>query len=366
VKQSRDHHTPRREFLKALVPGAWKPEEQPDRTAPTPEQPLLKASRQAMGCVFEVLLPASQDRGMEAAEAALDAVAYLDRVMSTYKTDSEVSRLNAAAGLGPRPVSESLFDIIALSVRLSEAVDGAFDPTAGALVRAWGFEGESQRRKEGQGEGAADDEVRAAIGRTGTGSLRLDAGARTVELAQPGVELNFGAIGKGYALDQAARTLKENWNAPAGLIHGGTSSVFAFGSEPGNRDGWTVGIANPDDESERIATVRLRNRGLATSGAGHRFIEAAGKRLGHILDPRTGQPVEGPKSITVVARTAADSDALSTAFFILGTRAAAEYAAEHEGVGVILFPTGEKELRAEVAGDIEVELAPGVQVEEIA
>jgi len=329
-----------------------------------------------MGCIFEVLLPVTTPGGIDGAEAALDEVARLDAVLSTYRADSEVSRLNAAGGLGPRAVSEDVFGITALSARLSEAVGGAFDPAAGALARVWGFEPRVQAKTPGH-EGAipgdsamgrvpAREEIATVLELSGMKNVRLDSENRTVALGRAGLELNFGAIGKGYALDRAARILREDWRIPAGLVHGGASCVVALGSGPGSRDGWRVGLADPANEQERIGVVTLRDEGLATSGAGHRFIEAGGRRWGHIIDPRTGYPAEGPRSITVTAPTASEADALSTAFFILGAEGAAEYASGHEGVGAVIFPETDGEALAQVVGDIEVEFSDELCVEEIA
>ncbi len=149
--------------------------------------------------------------------------------------------------------------------------------------------------------------------------------------------LNFGSIGKGYAIDQAVNVVKAHWWPAPAIVHGGQSSLYALGSPPWKFGGrWDVALRNPFDPSKPLGMIYLRNRGLGTSGAAFQQFEAGGRLYGHIIDPRTGEPPErGPASVTVLAKTAADADALSTAFYLLGPEPAASYVARHEGVGVI-------------------------------
>jgi thiamine biosynthesis lipoprotein len=309
-----------------------------------------------MGCTFEVLLPAGLEDAVSAAEAALDEVDRLDRSLSVYRPDSEVSRLNAAAGLGPRAVGESLLDLLQLSARLAEDTNGAYDPAAGAIVRAWGFDaGERSVPSEGV--------LQAARERSGLEHIHMDQDAGTVALSHPGVELNFGAIGKGFALDRAVAILRERCKVPSAFLQGGRSSAYALGTAPGEKRGWMVELRDPETQSDLIATIWLRNQGLATSGAAHRSFEAKGKRWGHILDPRTGRPAEGMRSVSVVAPSAAEADALATAFFILGPESAGRYAATHPGVGGILVPEAPSEKMVSVVGDLEAEFSPEFRVE---
>lgn len=349
----------RRDFFRAFVPGAGDAYRRPggEEHVP-PSQPLVSASRVSMGCSFEVLVPAGVPGGLEAAEAALDEVDRLDRTLSIYRPDSQVSRLNAAAGLGPRPASESVLDLLALCQRLADETEGSVDPALGALVRAWGFDAGKRM--------VPSDERRArALELTGMKNIRFDPDPGTVELMRPGVELNFGAIGKGYALDRAAAVLRNPWKVPSALVHGGTSSVYAIGNSPDETGGWMIGIRDPGDDAGCIGAVWLHDQGLATSGGRHRFFEAEGKRWGHILDPRSGRPAEGMRSVTVVAPTAAEADALSTAFFIMGSGFAARYAASRRRIGAVLFPETENTPVAYLAGDLEAEFAPEVHVEPI-
>ncbi len=155
------------------------------------------------------------------------------------------------------------------------------------------------------------------------------------------MEINLGSIGKGHALDRVAELLQREWNLSSALLHGGHSSVYAMGSEPGNNRGWAVGISHPWNPKRRLAVLRLRDRALGTSAATFQHLEHDGRKLGHILDPRTGWPAEGMASVSVTAPTAAAADALATAFFILGVDKARAYCEKHSEIGALLLPEGE-------------------------
>jgi thiamine biosynthesis lipoprotein len=251
-----------------------------------------------------------------------------------YRDTSEVSRLNHLAPQVAVPIEEGLFQLLTLAARLTDESAGAFDVTAGALIKAWGF-------YRGPRRVPSDAERTAALERVGMRHVVLDAERRTVRYLRPGLEINLGSIGKGYALDRAAALLREEYGAVSALLHGGHSSVYAIGTEPGDRRGWTVGLRHPWEPGRRLALVRLRDRALGTSAATFQHLEYNGRKLGHILDPRSGWPAEGMASATAVAPTAAEADALATAFYIRGIEAARDYCAAHPGIGAVLLPAGE-------------------------
>jgi thiamine biosynthesis lipoprotein len=300
---------------------------------PGPEFSVLHFSRRAMATMFEMVVPFGTPAALEAAQAALDEIDRLERQLTVYTDTSEVSRLNRAAAHAAIPVEPGLFDLLQTSARISAATGGAFDVTAGALVKAWGF-------FRGPRRVPSEEERARATARTGMTNVVLNAQDRSVRFLRPGLEINLGSIGKGYALDRAAALLREEWNLPSGLLHGGHSSVYAIGTEPGDERGWAVGITHPWDLSRRLAVVRLRDFALGTSSATFRHLEYNGKKLGHILDPRTGWPAEGIALASVLAPTAAEADALATAFYILGINGARAYCDDHPEIGALLLPEG--------------------------
>jgi thiamine biosynthesis lipoprotein len=295
---------------------------------------LLRAARRAMATTFEVLLPFGTPNALEAAEAALDEIDHLEDQLTVYRDDSEVSHLNCLASSRPVPVEENLFGLLDLAARITAETDGAFDITTGPLIKAWGFYRRNQRLPSGH-------ERAEVLTRVGMKHVVLDAENRTVAFRWPGVEINLGSIGKGYALDRAAKLLRRDWNLSAALLHGGHSSVYAIGSAPGTSRGWSVGIRHPWDQERRLAVIRLCDRALGTSAATFQHLEYAGRKLGHIIDPRTGWPAEGMASASVVAPTATEADALATAFYILGVDRARAYCEEHPRIGALLLPAGE-------------------------
>jgi thiamine biosynthesis lipoprotein len=280
-----------------------------------------------MATQFEVLLPLGTEQGLERAAHALDVIDRCEAQLTVYRDDSDVSALNRRAAQETVEVHPDLFELLELSARIHRETAGAFDPTAGALIKTWGF-------FRGPRRVPSKEERIAACRLVGMNLVALQAECRTVRFLRPGLELNFGSIGKGFALDRAATCLG---GGPA-LLQGGRSSILALGALPGSDRGWPVQIDHPWHRNRKLALLHLRNQALATSAATFQHLEWQGRKLGHILDPRTGWPAEQMASVSVVAPTAAEADALATAFFILGVAPARAYCDAHPEVGAILLP----------------------------
>jgi thiamine biosynthesis lipoprotein len=302
---------------------------------------LVQISRRAMACEFVVMLNARQyAHGPQAAVEALDLVDRLEEQMSVFRQTSEVAKINRSAAEAPVPVEPRLFELLQLAVRLHAETEGAFDITAGPLWRVWGF----ARR---QGTIPTDEQLEEALARVGTQRMQLDPQRQTIRFRQPGVELNLGSIGKGYALDRCAELL-QGAGVNDFLIHGGLSSVLARGSAgqtyqnlPGGEPaGWIVSVPHPWARGRAVAEIRLRDRTLATSGTRKQFFRHRGRRYGHILDPRTGRPAEGIYSATVISADAATADALSTAFYVMGVEKAMEFCKKRPGLATVLVCPG--------------------------
>ncbi|HVK08272.1 MAG TPA: FAD:protein FMN transferase, partial [Gemmataceae bacterium] len=268
-----------------------------------------------------------------AAQAALDLIDDLEDQLTVYRDTSEVSRLNATAAAGPVGVERTLFDLLAFAARVTRQTHGAFDIATGALIKAWGF----YRR---QGRVPTPAERAAAMTRTGTRFLALDHDHRTVKYLRPGLEINLGGIGKGYALDRSAELLRADWGAESGLLNGGMSSVRAIGTPPGQPRGWPVALRHPWEPDRPLGTLYLADAGLGTSAATFQHFAYNGQKLGHLLDPRIGWPAAGVEQVSVVAPTAAEADALSTAFFVLGPAATARFCESRPEIGVVMLPPG--------------------------
>jgi FAD:protein FMN transferase len=287
---------------------------------------LLRFGRRAMATTFEVILPFATPAAHQVALDALDEIDRLEDQLSVFREHSEVSRVNAHAARHPVPVEKGLFDLLVLAKRLHDETGGAFDVAVGALIKAWGF----YRR---QGSVPAEAERTAVRQRIGMQHVTLDLQRQTVAYARQGLEINLGSIGKGYALDRA-RVVADAHDV---LLHGGHSSVLAWGNEDTGRRGWAVGLLDPEHPGCRRAVLRLCNRGMGTSAITHQHFMHEGRKLGHLLDPRTAWPAVGMLSATATAPTAAEADALATAFFILGPDRAQSYCEAHPEIGAVLL-----------------------------
>lgn len=267
----------------------------------------MRLARHAMATRFEIVLEGDDKARLRAAgEEALDEIERLERQLSFYRPSSELSQLNARAAEEWVAVSPPLFRLLETALTLSRLTQGAFDPTIAPLVKAWGFVGAS-------GAWADDDSIAAAREIVGAGRVALDAAACAVRFDRPGVALDLGAIGKGYAVECAAEILRENGVSRA-LIHGGTSTVAAIG------DGWRVAVADPSDAENTLAVLTLDDGDALSVSAVHgkAFVGPDGGVYGHVLDPRLGRPVSGASLAAAVLPSATETDALSTALLVLG------------------------------------------------
>ena len=286
----------------------------------------IRVHRPAMACRFEIALPADAARDIPAAREALDAIDVIEATLSVYRDHSALTALNRAAAEEAVPVDAELLGLLARSRALHAATSGAFDVTSTPLSRAWGFFRREGRLPE-------PSEITNALSAVGMDKVALDARQGTVRFLRPGVELNFNAIGKGYALDRIASGLRGRGVKHA-LLSAGGSSVRAIG---GGRRGYAVDIQSRHLAGP-LARLRLREAALGTSGASEQFFEAEGRRFGHVLDPRSGWPAQGALSVSVVADDAATADALATAFFVGGAEMARSYCAEHARTLVLFTP----------------------------
>lgn len=293
---------------------------------------LVVLGRTAMACRFEVLLPVGDEEQWEAAERGLALVGDLEKQMSAYREDSEISEINRRAAGGAVRVERGLFALLQLSARLSEETAGAFDITTRPVGQVW-------KVCEQEGRLPRGGEVEGALAHVGMRHVVLDAARQTVEFRRSGVELNLGAIGKGYAVDRVAESLRADGVRNA-LVHAGHSSICALGSPPwGGR--WVVSIRHPEGGGRCVARVHLRDQSMSTSGSGEQFFDIGGRRYGHIIDPRTGWPANEVLSATAIAATAAEADGLSTAFCVMGPEASTAFCERHPGVGALLVCRGE-------------------------
>lgn len=285
-------------------------------------------ARNAMATRFEVVVHGTDEpRLRAAAESALDEIDRMEDQLSFYRPASQISHLNAHASSRPVRVDPELFDFLVQALRLHQSTDGAFDPTIGPLMRCWGF-------TQGEGRVPAPDELEAARQVTGMHWIELDPSRFTVRFRRTGVALDPGAIGKGYAIEAAAEILLEA-GVQSALIHGGTSTARAIGSPP-DSDVWKVAVPRPrwtgapnrEEDSclsmaaagdRPLAVVSLKDNAVSVSAVWGRLFETTAGTFGHVLDPRSGEPVRGAVMSAVITKSATVADAFSTALLVLGS-----------------------------------------------
>jgi thiamine biosynthesis lipoprotein len=281
------------------------------------------------------------DPDADAAESAFLEITRLEGVLSSWDPASEVSRLNASAGRGARSVSVDLAAVAEESAALCATTGGAFDPSVGPLLQAWGFYTDAPQEPP-------PVIGLAAAARVGCGRVTVQRDPRSIALAE-GTALDFGGIGKGYAVDRALAILRARGVARAKLDFGSSSHGFV-GSIPG---GWPVVVADPRDRDQPLFSVRIANGAVSTSSLSERAFEAGGRRYGHIFDPRTGRPVESRVlSVTVTAPQGSTADALSTALFVMGAAEGKRVAARTPGVGAVFVEQGANGLVFTTAGTL--------------
>jgi FAD:protein FMN transferase len=271
---------------------------------------LFTEARPAMGSVFTLHIYAlDQQHASRYFEQAFDEIERVEEALSNYRASSELSRINRLAADDAVTTDPEVFAFLRTSFSFSERSGGAFDITVAPLMRAWGFFG-------GQGKYPDAKELADARAAIGWRNVVLDEKARTVRFLRHGIELDPGGIGKGYAVDRVVALLRKD-GVKAALVDAGSSSIYALGAPPGEA-GWEVRVPETDAASGRFSTVVLRDTSLSTSGSHGKFFKLNGHLYCHIMDPRTGEPVQGMLQTTVIAPSATDTDALSTAMFVLG------------------------------------------------
>lgn len=304
-----------------------------------PSPPALELAGATMGTSYRVTLPgAPQDDGAigAAVRQALDRV---DALMSTYRADSEVSRLNRHESSEPLSISAETHAVLAAAQEVSSATRGAFDITVGPLVDAWGF---------GPRETSAppsEETVRGLMERTGWQKLVLDAQGPAVRKTVPQLRIDLSAIAKGYAVDLVAEAL-ERLGYRRYFVEVGGEIRAAGRRADGNL--WRIGVERPDSADRSVHRIlRLSDTAVATSGNYRNFREADGQRFGHVLDPRTGRPTANRVvSATVLDSSAMRADALATALLVLGEREGMALA-EREDLAVLLLVEGAGESLSE-------------------
>ena len=266
---------------------------------------------------FAHIIAVAQNAGTakKCIRAALEEIHKVDDLMSDYKSDTDISRVNREAYEKPVQVSEATFEVLQRSIEFSKMTDGAFDVTVGPLVALF--------RKAKETEVApSEEQIAEAKSKVGFEKLKLDNENRTVQFSEKGMLLDLGGIAKGYAIDKAIEAAQRCGAVGAMVDIGG--DVRCFGLPPKGRDHWLIGLQDPNSAIEGMEggglrlVLKVTNEAVATSGDYQQFVIIEGKRYSHIMNRRTGKSAESLSSVTIIADNATDADALATAVSVMG------------------------------------------------
>ncbi len=284
--------------------------------------------RYVMGTVLEITLCVEQPATVQQPfDSLFTTAASLDSLLTTYNPNSLVSRLNAQAGRGPFTLPKEVIDLLVLSRQYSQLTRGTFDITVGPLIAVW-------RETTQQQTLPSQKALRQARVMVGSNHIRFSSHQK-VALSRPGMSLDFGGIGKGYALDQLVSHLKHQRIRQA-LLDFGQSSIWALGSPP-NAAGWRILVQQPDGHP--VGVLTLHDQALSISASMGQSFEIQGQRYGHIIDPRTGYPLQRDLLACVIAPTATQAEALSKALLILNAREGLSLLQRLPGVEGLLVET---------------------------
>jgi thiamine biosynthesis lipoprotein len=272
--------------------------------------------RAVMGTFARVVAVAKDSSVADSAvEAAFAQLRNVDELMSDYKSDSEISRVNRDAYKSPVKVSKSTFEVLQKAIYFSELSDGAFDVTVGPLVDLW-------RQAADVNSIPAEAELQQARSKVGCEKLLLDANEMSVRFAVDGMRLDLGGIAKGYAIDKAIEAMLKG-GALGGMVDIG-GDIRCFGVPTKGKTHWLIGLQDPNKAQGWLATgetslvLKLTDNAIATSGDYRRFVLIDGQRYSHILNIKTGRGSKGLSSVTIICKNAIDADALATAVSVMG------------------------------------------------
>tara|TARA_B100001059_G_C17751389_1_gene537376 strand:- start:34 stop:930 length:897 start_codon:yes stop_codon:yes gene_type:complete len=281
-----------------------------------------------MGSDFEItIVEKNESNANYFLDLAIKEIRRIEKLISSWDSNSQTSKINLNAGIKPIKVDKELFDLISRSIKISNLTQGAFDISYASLDKVWYFDKKML-------EMPSEEEVKKSVYKVGFNNIVLDKKNQTVFLKNKGMKIGFGAIGKGYAADMAKLILLKN-NVKSGIINA-SGDLTAWGEKPSGED-WMVAIVNPLKKSNVFSWLPIKNKAVVTSGNYERFIKFNGKLYSHIIDPRTGYPSEGLLSVTIFSKNAELADALATSVYVLGEEIGLDLINQLNGIDCIII-----------------------------
>lgn len=272
-----------------------------------------KRVERLMGNTFEITVVARQEKwAMDRIQMAIDEIRRIERLLTTFDENSQTNLVNRYAGIQPIKVDDEFLQLVKRSLRISSITDGAFDISYGSIdKRLWNFDRHMTTLPDA-------DTARKMVRLINYRNILIDEPSATVMLKEKGMRIGFGGIGKGYAAEMAKTVLKKE--GIAGGVVNASGDLTAWGMQA-NGQPWTIGIADPDNAKLPFSYMNISDMAVATSGNYEKFVVIDGKKYSHTINPRTGMPVTGIKSVTIISPNAELADAMATPVTIMGIRA---------------------------------------------
>ena len=274
---------------------------------------VFSQSLKLMGNNFTISVVADEEAfALENITLAIAEIKRIEQLFTTYNDDSQTNLINQNAGVKPVCVDEEVFDLIERSIGISKITQGAFDISYGSIDKTlWNFDKTMTTLP-------SVDEAKKMVYLINYNNIILDKSNCSVFLKEKGMRIGFGGIGKGYAAEMAKNILIKN-NVSSGIINA-SGDLTTWGTQPNGKQ-WTIGIANPDLPASAFSYIEISNKAVATSGNYEKYIMIDGKKHSHTIDPKTGLPISGIKSVTIISSNAEFADAMATPIAIMGIKA---------------------------------------------
>tara|TARA_B100000795_G_scaffold71256_1_gene50113 strand:- start:2885 stop:3868 length:984 start_codon:yes stop_codon:yes gene_type:complete len=290
-------------------------------------QEIYKQKASLMGSDFEITVVANSKLEAEQnIQIAINEISRIEALISSWDPNSETSRINQNAGIAPVKISEELFMLIKRALQISSLTDGAFDISYASMDKIWKYDGSMKKMP-------TKEAIKNSVAKVGYGSVILDQINTTVFLKNKAMKIGFGAIGKGYAADQAKKLLISK-GISGGIINA-SGDMNTWGTQP-KAKAWQVAITNPLNKNKAFAVLPIKGA-VVTSGNYEKFVTFNNVRFSHIIDPRSGYPAFGIISVTVFAAQAELADALATSVFVMGVQAGLDRINQLNGVECIII-----------------------------
>jgi thiamine biosynthesis lipoprotein len=294
----------------------------------------FKVAALLMGNQFEIsAVSDNEENANKCINAGIEEIKRIEKLLTTFHDSSETNSINRNAGIEAVKVSEEIFNLIERSIRISSITQGAFDITYGSIDKSlWNFDTQMNSLPD-------KDTAKEMVRLINYQNIVLDREHTTVFLREKGMRIGFGGIGKGYAAEKA-KNIMQQLGIASGIVNA-SGDLTTWGFQP-NGEEWTVGIANPNISGEVFSYLKISGLAVATSGNYEKYIMIDGKKYSHTIDPRTGLPVTGIKSVTIITKNAEIADAMATPVTIMGVKAGLHMINQMKDIEVVIIDDHDK------------------------